>query len=42
MIEAKQSEADAEVVAIETAEKIADDIVLKICNDLYDEVMWGQ
>jgi hypothetical protein len=39
MIEAKQYEADAEAVAFEATEKIADDIVLKICNDLYDEVM---
>jgi hypothetical protein len=42
IIKVKQFEADAEAVAAKAAKKIADDIVLKICNDLYDKVMQGQ
>jgi hypothetical protein len=41
IIEVKPSEADAEKAATEAAKKIIDDIVLKICNDLYEEVMEG-
>jgi hypothetical protein len=42
IIKVKQFEVDAEAVAAEAAKKIVDDIVLKICNDLYDKVMQGQ
>jgi hypothetical protein len=42
MVEVRQPEADPKVVVIEATEKIADDIVTKFCNDIYDEVMMGQ
>lgn len=42
IIEVKTSEVDAEKAVTNVAKKIADDIVLKICNDIYDEVMPGQ
>lgn len=42
IIEVKTSEADAKKATTEAAKKIAYEIVLKICNDLYDEVMPGQ
>jgi hypothetical protein len=35
------SKADPKVVAVEAIEKTVDDIVIKICNDIYDEVMRG-
>jgi hypothetical protein len=36
MIEAKQLEVDPKVDDIEVTEKIVDDIVIKICRDIYD------
>ena len=42
IIEVKQSKVDVEAVAVEAANKIMDDIILKISSDLYDEVMQGQ
>jgi hypothetical protein len=41
IIEVKPSKADTEKSIAEADKKIADDIVLKICTDLYDEVMQG-
>jgi hypothetical protein len=42
MVKTKQSEVDAEAIAIEAADKNADDIMMKICNDIYGEVVRGQ
>jgi hypothetical protein len=42
IIEVKPSKAYDEKDATKAAKKIADGIVLKICNDLYDKVMQGQ
>jgi hypothetical protein len=39
MVEAKHPKVDPEVAAIEAAEEITDEIVIKICNNIYDKVM---
>jgi hypothetical protein len=39
MVEASQPEVDPEVTAIEVTERTIDEIVMKICNDIYDGVL---
>jgi hypothetical protein len=38
---AKDATVEAEVVATSVAKKVVDDVVLKICEWIYDEVMQG-
>jgi hypothetical protein len=38
---AKDASIEAKVVAARATKKVADDVVLKICERIYDEVMQG-
>jgi hypothetical protein len=42
MVEVKWLNADLDLAAIEVTEMTVDDIMIKNCNDIYDEVMRGQ